>query len=292
MSTSEIERRTLLRWGMATAVVGAGAAALSRPGHAMGAPSARRATVDAVPDVATSAEDSTATARLATAATTTTPVPRWAQRWPYAIRSIDDYSARCSRPVFPRNAIMLTVDDGPSPVWTPRYLRLFAKYDVVATFCMIGEQVPANRAIVKSVAEHGHTIANHTWNHDEALNTRSTSRIYAQIRDTNEAIGTASGFPVRQFRAPGGNWGSAIFDALARFHMMPLGWDIDPRDWALPGTHAIESAMLAARRHNIVLCHDGGGDRSETYAALEYVLPRWKDAGYRFVTLPSPAHLR
>ena len=70
--------------------------------------------------------------------------------------------------------------------------------------------------------------------------------------------------------------------------MMPLGWDIDPRDWALPGVAEIRDAMLAARPHDIILCHDGGGNRSETYRALETVIPALLARDFRFVTLPAP----
>lgn len=70
--------------------------------------------------------------------------------------------------------------------------------------------------------------------------------------------------------------------------MVPLGWDIDPRDWALPGVSAIRCAMLAVRPHDIILCHDGGGDRLQTYTALTTVLPALLARGWQFVTLPTP----
>jgi peptidoglycan/xylan/chitin deacetylase (PgdA/CDA1 family) len=291
-----VSRRTVLRWGVGATALGTTAAVggFGRPGPARARAAAPP--VLAVRRLDPRTERSTRTphtsparaAHTGPATASAGSVPAWAQRWPAAIRSIDDFRRRCPRPIYPANAIMLTVDDGPSPVWTPRYLRLFARHGIVATFCMIGAQVPANRALVKAVADHGHTIANHTWTHDLDLGTRDPARIRGEIHETSGAIYEASGFVVRQFRAPGGNWTPAIFDELVPLRMMPLGWDVDPRDWSLPGTASIERAVLSVRRHGIVLCHDGGGDRSETYAALAYAIPRLKDAGYRFVTLPSP----
>jgi peptidoglycan/xylan/chitin deacetylase (PgdA/CDA1 family) len=79
-----------------------------------------------------------------------------------------------------------------------------------------------------------------------------------------------------------------VFAEVARQEMLPLGWDIDPRDWSKPGVAHIRSAMLAARPHDIILCHDGGGDRSETFAALSSVIPALLSRGYTFVTLPAP----
>jgi hypothetical protein len=175
------------------------------------------------------------------------------------------------------------------PRWAHRwqYLRLLHKHHVQATFNMIGEQVRPNRHLVRAVASEGHVIANHTWTHDEALPSGTPEHIHREIQHTNEAIHDVTGHTPTQFRAPGGVWGPRVYDELARQHMMPVGWDIDPRDWAMPGVAAIESAMLQAGRGDIILCHDGGGDRSETYQALKKVIPELLHRGLTFVTLPS-----
>jgi len=215
-----------------------------------------------------------------------TTIPPWARRWHAPIYDLDDFLRRDRHAHFPRRSVLLTVDDGPSPIWTPRYLRLFEHHDVKATFNMIGAQVRGNASIVKSIVAEGHAVSNHTWTHDEQLPSRSMADIRREIVRTNEAIHDVSGVHPHQFRAPGGVWGPRVFAELARQQMMPLGWDIDPRDWARPGTPAIESAMLRARRGDIILCHDGGGDRSETYRALRTVVPELKRRGFTFVTLP------
>jgi peptidoglycan/xylan/chitin deacetylase (PgdA/CDA1 family) len=233
----------------------------------------------------------TVTEPTVTEPTRTTPIPAWAKPWSRPVYSIDDILTRCPHTPMPGNAIMLTVDDGPDPTWTPKYLELFGKYNIRATFFMIGEHVQANPHLVKAVHSAGHVIGNHTWTHDEALPTRTLSRIRHELATTTNAIEDACGVVPRQFRAPGGVWGPRVFEVLAELHMMPICWDIDPRDWALPGTPAITQAMLAAGRHDIILCHDGGGNRSQTYAALKTVIPRLKSRGYEFVTLPSPAAL-
>ena len=58
-----------------------------------------------------------------------------------------------------------------------------------------------------------------------------------------------------------------------------------PRDWALPGADAIETSLLGAAAGDILLCHDGGGDRAQTVTALQVVLPKLKAEGLRFVVL-------
>lgn len=178
---------------------------------------------------------------------TSTPVPAWAKRWNAPIYDLDDFLRRDRTARYPHKSVMLTIDDGPSAEWTPRYLRLLAKYHVRATFNMIGEQVKPNKTIVRAVASEGHVIANHTWTHDEALPYGSVEHIRSEIVRTNEVLHDVAGYVPTTFRAPGGVWGPRVFDELARLHMMPLDWDIDPRDWARPGVGAITSAMLAAR---------------------------------------------
>lgn len=219
------------------------------------------------------------------------PTPAWLHTWDEPVGRLDDFLARSPTTRLPRNAIMLTIDDGPHPVWTPKYLRLLARHRVQATFSVIGEQVLEYPHLVKAAAHDGHIIANHTFHHPLNLPRLTAARIRAELEDTNDAIVRATGFRPRQFRAPGGVWGPDVYAEVARQQMMPLGWDIDPRDWSLPGVAHIRSAMLAARPHDIILCHDGGGDRAQTFAALESVIPALLSRGWKFVTLPAPQSL-
>jgi peptidoglycan/xylan/chitin deacetylase (PgdA/CDA1 family) len=67
--------------------------------------------------------------------------------------------------------------------------------------------------------------------------------------------------------------------------MTPLDWSVDPRDWSLPGVASIvANIMRNTRSGSIILEHDGGGDRSQTVAALKIVIPRLLAGGYRFRT--------
>jgi peptidoglycan/xylan/chitin deacetylase (PgdA/CDA1 family) len=69
-------------------------------------------------------------------------------------------------------------------------------------------------------------------------------------------------------------------------HLVTVNWDVDPRDWADPGVSAIVSNVIDdARNGSIVVMHDGGGDRSETIAALPSILSHFRNRGYTFVTV-------
>ncbi len=256
---------------------------LSTAGLVVGAVSTRMVPHSAATGRLAAAPVATGTVRRTAVSTT---IPGWARHWNAPIYDLDDFLRRDRHAHFPRRSVLLTVDDGPSPTWTPRYLGLFERHGVKATFNMIGEQVRDNASIVRAIVTEGHAVSNHTWTHDERLPYRSPADIRREIVRTNEVIHDVSGVRPNQFRAPGGVWGPRVFDELARQRMMPLGWDIDPRDWARPGAAAIESAMLRAGRGDIILCHDGGGDRSETYRALQTVVPALKRRGFSFVTLP------
>jgi peptidoglycan/xylan/chitin deacetylase (PgdA/CDA1 family) len=74
----------------------------------------------------------------------------------------------------------------------------------------------------------------------------------------------------------------------AAARVLPLDWSDDPRDWTRRGVPHITHQLLAARPGQILLCHDGGGDRSQTLAALRTVIPALQARGYRFVALDAP----
>ena len=178
--------------------------------------------------------------------------------------------------------IALTIDDGPSPVYTPQVLRVLEKYGVRATFSMVGVNVSYYPAIAREVAGAGHTIINHTWDHAK-LTALTASRQQAEIARATEAIYAATGVHPRMFRAPYGVWTREALAYCARMGLIPLDWSVDPRDWSRPGVSEIVSTIMRTTRSgSIILEHDGGGDRSQTVTALKKVIPRLIGEGYRF----------
>jgi peptidoglycan-N-acetylglucosamine deacetylase len=180
--------------------------------------------------------------------------------------------------------VALTIDDGPSPVYTPQILKILRQYGVIASFSMVGRNAAAFPGVAREVAAAGHMIVNHTWNH---YNLRDMSAVAVQdeIAQATDAIHAATGERPSMFRAPYGIWPADVFSYCARAGLTPLAWSVDPRDWSRPGIRAIVRDIEAdTRTGSIILEHDGGGNRSQTVAALKIWLPRLIDAGYQFTT--------
>ena len=178
--------------------------------------------------------------------------------------------------------IALTIDDGPSPVYTPQILQILQKYHVTASFSMVGENVTYYPGVARDVADAGHVIVNHTWDHAN-LATLSQSRVRAEIANASDAIHTAVGRAPTIFRAPYGAWSRPTLEYCASENLMPLDWSVDPQDWARPGVSKIVSNIMKnTQTGSIILEHDGGGNRAETVAALKIAIPRLLDEGYHF----------
>jgi len=188
----------------------------------------------------------------------------------------------------PANArdIALTFDDGPW-VQTPQFLDVLERYHVPATFFQIGEWISVygqDDRLERRMLRDGDMIGDHTWTHPNYTGTGPYERM--QVVRAADAIRAATGFYPCLFRAPYGNTSPAQLAQIRSLGMTTIQWDIDPRDWALPGVAAIEDDVLTnARNGGIVEMHDGGGPRQETIDALPTIITTLRKRGYRFVTI-------
>ncbi|MFC4905830.1 polysaccharide deacetylase family protein [Actinomadura gamaensis] len=195
------------------------------------------------------------------------------------------FDLREIQPPPPPTAVALTIDDGPHPVYTPMMLDLLAEHGIKATFSLIGSQVKMFPKVVERIAAAGHQISNHSQTHPSPFAAMGQDRIHREIMEAKERIEDAAGYSPKFFRSPGGDWNRYIFDLCRSQGMMPIAWNVDPRDWSRPGTEHIRRSMLTAKAGDVLLCHDGGGDRRETIEALRTVLPALKQRGLTFVAL-------
>ncbi|MET8626835.1 polysaccharide deacetylase family protein [Kitasatospora sp. NPDC004669] len=178
--------------------------------------------------------------------------------------------------------VYLTFDDGPSPAYTPRILSILDRYGVHATFFEIGENVAAHPSLTKQVARQGHSVQNHSWSHPDLRRLSATS-FNAQVSRTDQAIRAQTGRAPKCLRPPYGAVNGTVRSRAAGLGKQVVLWSVDPADWSRPGTGAIQSRVLNnVRSGSVILLHDGGGDRSQTAAALPTILSTLKARGYSF----------
>lgn len=177
-----------------------------------------------------------------------------------------------------RGTVYLTFDDGPDPRWTPQVLDVLRRHGVRAVFFEVGQNVAAYPDLVARVRAEGHLVGNHTWSHAKLTDLRGRA-IGDQLDRTDDALGGR----VRCVRPPYGATDPRVAHVIGARGQRTVLWDVDPQDWARPGTDRIVRRVLASVHDGaVVLMHDGGGDRSQTVAALEQVLTRLEERGYGF----------
>lgn len=197
--------------------------------------------------------------------------------------------------------IALTFDDGPGP-YTGAVLDVLAAEGVHATFFVVGREVESDPAAVARAAAEGHLIGNHTWDHAYPRAMRdgwTVDYLRDQLSRTDAAVAAATGQPTCFFRPPGGFTPPSVKVAGSQLREQVWLWSVDPRDWAVQGTHDPEPREAAAqteqivaaatsgdiRPHPVLLLHDGGGYRGATVAALPRIIAFYRDLGFQFVRL-------
>jgi len=221
------------------------------------------------------------------------------------------------------STIALTFDDGPNPACTPELLGLLDRYGAPATFFLVGRFARACPELVREISSRGHTIGNHTETHPN-LAWMPAWRIAEELQACQDSIFRAlhSGPEAAPFcmRPPFGYRGPQLWSAIRSVGLRSVVmWSLGSYDWrhhsaerlierlgavskrrgagAAPGMETRggggdtgSNEASATRGGQIVLLHDGNyrrqGKRCEhMLAALEHWLPRWRDAGFEFVTM-------
>jgi peptidoglycan/xylan/chitin deacetylase (PgdA/CDA1 family) len=177
-----------------------------------------------------------------------------------------------------RPVVALTFDDGPSE-YTPDFLKVLREKGVRGTFFEVGQEMPGREDVMRQILAEGDELGDHTMNHVEFPG-------YSQIAGAAARIRAYTHFKPCLFRPPGGGVNAGVTANAGSLGMRTITWDVDPRDWSLPGTGAIYSNIVGhARNGSIILMHDGGGPRSETLAALPQVIDTLRARGFRFATV-------
>jgi cellulose synthase/poly-beta-1,6-N-acetylglucosamine synthase-like glycosyltransferase/peptidoglycan/xylan/chitin deacetylase (PgdA/CDA1 family)/spore germination protein YaaH len=200
--------------------------------------------------------------------------------------------------------IALTFDDGPDPEWTPQILDILKAKHVPATFFIIGANAEMSPRLVQREVAAGHDVGNHTFTHPN-LGDSPPSIVVLELNATQRLFEALTGRSMRLFRAPYfGDAEPTTADELVPIQIaqkmgyLSVGLHVDAEDWQRPGVDAIVNNVVAGientnpdRKGQVVLLHDGGGERSQTVAALPRIIDGLRARGYDFVTVSTLAGL-
>ncbi|RJP29156.1 MAG: polysaccharide deacetylase family protein [Candidatus Omnitrophota bacterium] len=190
-----------------------------------------------------------------------------------------------------RNKIALTFDDGPQSIYTPQILDILKKYNIRATFFLIGKNVEVLPELAKRIRDEGHIIGNHTYDHPD-LRLQNQRQIKQQIRKTEKAIIDATGIKPYLFRPPYGVDNNVVLQEAENSGYTIIKWSVS----GLNGRQDSHSRKIAhrvvgnVRNGSIILLHDGNRlsnntDRSQIVKALPIIIETLQGKGYQFVTI-------
>jgi peptidoglycan/xylan/chitin deacetylase (PgdA/CDA1 family) len=157
---------------------------------------------------------------------------------------------------------------------------------VKATFFELGQNVRKYPAVTRKIHQQGHSVQNHTYSHPD-LRKVSAATFRSQIQTTDRYIRAQTHSTPGCLRPPYGGVNATVKRRAASLHKAIRLWTVDPRDWSRPGAKVITRRVLgSARNGSTILLHDGGGNRSQTVAALPAILRTLKARGYTFRLVP------
>ncbi|MEV6008605.1 bifunctional polysaccharide deacetylase/glycosyltransferase family 2 protein [Streptomyces sp. NPDC051976] len=204
-----------------------------------------------------------------------------------------DSAATLPRTARPRpHTIALTFDDGPDPRWTPRILDALRRHHAHATFFVVGTQVAAHPELVRRILADGNQIGIHTFTHANLGKIPAWQRDL-ELREAQLALAGATGQTSSLLRPPYSSGNDALDDrdwdavetARGDGYLTVLTTQ-DSEDWQRPGvSRIVANATPHGSAGQILLMHDAGGDRSQTVAALDLLLPRLAARGFTFTTV-------
>lgn len=190
--------------------------------------------------------------------------------------------------------IVLTFDDGPDPAYTGAVLDVLRDREATATFFVIGENALKSPALIQRMFDEGHEIGSHTFQHP-ALDTVPPLRVEMELNAVQRLLAANIGHGTALFRNPYGRGegpitgkSAAPMATLAGSGYLVVGSDLVPPDWLgldADGIVDYVSQELATNGGNVIVLHDGGGDRSATVEAVGLLIDRLRADGYRIVGL-------
>jgi len=198
--------------------------------------------------------------------------------------------------------VCLTFDDGPNGKATSQVLDVLQRYQVQATFFLIGRNVERDPALAARIVREGHLVGNHSYGQKRLLAFRSFDCIQHDLAKTTELIVQATGTRPRYFRPPYGLMTARMQQVCVELGLFPLGVHVFVNDSFITDPTRIARSVLRSIQGGayIVVLHDGFGtvdapSRIVVAKALEYIIPELNRQGYRWVNpkhMTDKAHLK
>ena len=208
---------------------------------------------------------------------------------------------RLGRYGYSPNQVALTFDDGPDPEWTPKILDVLKREHAPATFFIIGIQADKFAGIAQRIYDEGHEVGNHTFTHPDISNV-SSAYMKFELNLTERLFASRLGIRTVLFRPPY----SIDEEPDTADQVRPLeftqdmgyttvGDKLDPGDWRVDPRRTAGQIAADVLNHlppcsfgdihcgNIILLHDGGGNRAETVRALPMIIEGVRARGLSIV---------
>ncbi len=174
--------------------------------------------------------------------------------------------------------VALTFDDGPSK-YTDEILELLKKYNINATFFVLGNKVKHYSETIKKTLELGNEIGNHSYNHKQ-LTKLSIIELQEQINKTQDIIKEITGYTPKLLRPTYGEINNTIRENT---NLKIVLWNVDSLDWKKKNSNDIASSVIKNTKNgSIILMHD---TKKRTIEALEIIIPKLLEKEYQFVTI-------
>lgn len=191
-----------------------------------------------------------------------------------------------------KKAAFLTFDDGPSAN-TPLILDTLKKYNIKATFFVIGKMANENKEMLKRERAEGHSIGNHTYSHDYKYIYADPKNFLDDLNKNNEIISSIlDGYSTKLIRFPGGSFGdkrAPYREAVVKAGYHYVDWNAlngDAEATLVPVDKLLVrlKTTVGNQEHVVILMHDAPG-KTTTIQALPQIIEYLKSLGYEFRTL-------
>lgn len=181
--------------------------------------------------------------------------------------------------------LCLTFDDGPDKVQTPKVLELLKKYNVKATFFVLGEEVEYQKKMLKTVYDAGHEIGNHFFTHVN-IHKLTQKEIKDAIIKNNELIEEVIGVKPTLVRPPYGIVTDNLKKVCKELDMDIILWNKDSKDWdKTPDSTIIKQMLNKPSNGDIMLFHDGSKTYTNTLSSLDVIIPTLQKKNFEFVSV-------